>query len=164
MPFRRSRGPAPKMEKHEITWSNLAQDASTEQSITIAQAVDPADKNLSTEVLTGSRITRIYLEFHFSANVITNPKVIHWLVFKSPFGSTIGTASTYNNAGKKFIIQRGMEMLPKDLGTVFKRIISIKVPKRYQRMGDNDFLVFKYISTSSEAINACGIGIYKEIN
>ncbi len=160
----RNRGTPPNLEKHEITWSNLAQDASTEISITLATAVDASSKNLSTEVLVGARITRVYLEFHFSANVITNPKVIHWLLFKSPFGTAVPTASTYNNTSKRFVIQRGMEMLPKDVGTVYKRIISVKIPKRYQRMGDGDFLIFKYISTSAEAINACGIAIYKEIN
>ncbi len=160
----RNRGPPPNIEKHEIVFSNLVQDASSDQSVTIAQAVDASSKNADIEVLTGSRITRIYLEMNVSANVITNPKIVHWFIYKAPFGTTVPAPSTYNQTSKRFIIQRGMEMLPKDLGTVFKRIISIKVPRRYQRMGDNDFLIFKYIATSAEAINICGFFIYKEIN
>ncbi len=161
---RRSRGTPPNIEKHEITFSDLVKDASTDQSITLAQGVDAASKNTSIEVLIGSRITRLYMELNVAAQVITNPKVLHWQIMKVPFGVTVPAASTYNQTSKRFIIQRGMEMLPKDVGTVYKRIISVKIPKRYQRMGDNDFLVFKYVVTSAEAVNVCAFFIYKEIN
>ncbi len=164
MPFRRNRGPPPNIEKHEISFTDLAKDAVLDQSITLAQAVDASSKNLAIEVLVGSRITRLYMELNFAAQDITNPKILHWFVFKSPFGTAIAAPSLYNQNSKRFVIQRGMEMLPKDVGTVFKRILSIKIPKRYQRMGDNDFLVFKYIVTSSELVNVCGFFIYKEIN
>ncbi len=164
MPFRRNRGPPPNIEKHEITFTQLAVDASSEQSVTLATAVDASSKNLANEVLVGSRITRLYVELNIAAQTITNPKVLHWLIFKSPFGATIPPPSSYNNTSKRFIIQRGMEMLPSDVGTVFKRILSIKIPKRYQRMGDGDFLVFKFISTLAETVNVCGFFVYKEIN
>ncbi len=164
MPFRRNRGPPPNIEKHEIVFSDLAKDASADQSITLAQAVDAASKNLAIEVLVGSRITRLYMELNFAAQIITNPKILHWFVFKSPFGTTIPAPTNYNQTSKRFVIQRGMEMLPMDVGTVFKRILSIKIPRRYQRMGDNDFLIFKYIVTSAELVNVCGFFIYKEIN
>ncbi len=164
MVFRRFRGPPPNIEKHELTFSLLATDNSSEVSFTIAQAVDASSKNAANEVLVGSRITRLYMEINVAAETITNPKVFHWLIFKAPFGTTIPAASSYNNTSKRFIIQRGMEMLPSDVGTVYKRIISIKIPKRYQRMGDNDFLIFKHIATSAETINICGFFIYKEIN
>ncbi len=164
MPFRRNRGPPPNIEKHEVVFTDLAIDASTEQSITIAQGVDASSKNTDREVLIGSRITRLYMELNVAAQTITNPKVLHWMIFKSPFGTTLPAPSLYNQTSKRFIIQRGMEMLPKDVGTVFKRILSIKIPKRYQRMGDNDFLVFKYIATLAETINICGFFVYKEIN
>lgn len=164
MPFRRNRGPPPNIEKHEITFSLLAADRSADTSITIATAVDASSKNLPEEVLVGSRITRLYMELNISADIITNPKILHWLIFKSPFGTTIPAPSTYNQTSKRFIIQRGMEMLPKSASTVYKRIISIKIPKRYQRMGDNDFLIFKMIATSAELTNVCAFFIYKEIN
>ncbi len=55
-----------------------------------------------------------------------------------------------------------MEMLPKDASTVFKRIFVVKVPRKFQRMAQNMNIEFRYIATSTEAINACGIAIYKE--
>ncbi len=164
MPFRRNRGPPPNIEKHELTFTSLALDNSADISFTIATAVDASSKNLASEVLVGSRITRLYMELNVSADTITNPKVLHWLIFKSPFGTTIPAPSLYNQTSKRFVIQRGMEMLPKSASTVYKRIISIKIPKRYQRMGDNDFLIFKHIATSAETINICAFFVYKEIN
>ncbi len=164
MVFRRNRGPPPNIEKHELTFTSLALDNAAEISFTLAQAVDASSKNLPNEVLVGSRITRIYMELNVGPETITNPKVFHWMIFKSPFGTTVPAPSLYNQTSKRFIIQRGMEMLPKNTAVVYKRIISIKVPKRYQRMGDNDFLIFKHIATSSETINVCAFFVYKEIN
>ncbi len=150
-------------EKKEITWSNLVQDASSTQTITLFEGVPSADVNTATEVEVGSRVNWIYLEFHFSANVVTNPKVIHWQIIFIPEGMTVGAPSSYNQGNKSYIIKRGMEMLPKDLGTVYKRIFTVKVPKKYQRIAVNTDCVLQYISTSSEAINACGIAIYKAV-
>ncbi len=125
------------------------------------EGVPSADVNLATEVEVGSIVKWIYLEFHFSAQVITNPKVIHWKLQFIPEGMTTLSPSSYNSGAKSYIIKRGMEMLPKDVGTVFKRIMSVKIPRAYQRVKVNTDLVFEYISTSAETINACGIGIYK---
>ena len=164
MPFRKNRGPPPNIEKHEVTFTTLATDFSGDTSVTLAQAVDASSKNLASEVLVGSRITRLYMELNVAAETVTNPKVFHWLIFKAPFGTTIPAPSLYNQTSKRFVIQRGMEMLPTNVSTVYKRIISIKIPKRYQRMGDNDFLIFKGICTSAETINVCAFFVYKEIN
>ncbi len=151
-----------KSDKHELTWSNLAQDASSVQVIVLAKGTDSADKNASTEVEVGAAIRSIYFEFHFSANVITNPKVIHWFVVGKRTGETIGTPSTYYTDERSSIFKRGMEMLVKDTSTVFKRIFVVKVPKKFQRIAKNMNIEFRYIATSAEAINACGIAIYKE--
>ncbi len=153
-----------KSDKHEVTWSNLAQDASTTQGIQLSFAVPSANKDASTEVEVGSHIKAFFLEFHFSANVITNPKVIHWIVIRKPGNLVLlsETPSLYYQRGRKFIIKRGMEMLPKDAGTVYKRLFVVRIPKVYQRQGDGDAFELRYVSTSAEAINACGICIYKE--
>ncbi len=151
-----------KSDKHELTWSNLAQDASSVQVIVLAKGTDSADKNASTEVEVGAAVRSIYFEFHFSANVITNPKVIHWFVVGKRTGETIGTPSTYYTDERSSIFKRGMEMLVKDTSTVFKRIFVVKVPKKFQRIAKNMNIEFRYIATSAEAINACGIAIYKE--
>ncbi len=163
MVFRRRGGAPLKTDKHEITWSNLAQNASAVQAIQLARGTVAADKNLGNEVLIGSKITRIYLEFHFSAETTTNPKVIHWKVEKLDANQTTTTPSTYYQLGRNHILQRGMEMLPSDQSTVFKRIVSVKIPRGFQRMGQDESIHFRYISTSAETINACGIAIYKEI-
>ncbi len=149
-------------DKHENTWSNLAQDAATTQGITLSTAVQPSAKNIATEVAIGSKIYGIYLEFHFSANVVTNPKVIHWKVQVIPPGMTVSVANSYYQTDRAYVIQRGMEMLPKDLGTVYKRVVFVRIPKIYQRQKDGQVISFRYQCSSSEAINACGIAIYKE--
>ncbi len=163
MPFHRSNFLRPvKSDKHELTWSNLAQDASSVQVIVLAKGTDSADKNASTEVEVGAAVRSIYFEFHFSANTITNPKVIHWFIVGKRTGETIGTPSTYYTDERSSIFKRGMEMLVKDTSTVFKRIFVVKVPKKFQRIAKNMNIEFRYIATSAEAINACGIAIYKE--
>ncbi len=163
MPFRSRNFLRPvKSDKHEITWSNLAQDASAVQVIVLAKGTDSADKDASSEVEVGSNVKSIYFEFHFSAEVVTNPKVIHWFVVGKRTGETIGTPSTYYTDERSSIFKRGMEMLPKDLSTVFKRIFVVKVPRKFARMAKNMNIEFRYISTSTQTINACGIAIYKE--
>ncbi len=163
MPFRFRRNQSGTSRKHEQTWSFLVQDAGTKQTVNLAtgtQAADITDAT-STEVKSGAHIKYIYLEFHFSANVITNPKVIHWwLVFK-PLGTSLNNPNQYQLTQRRFIMKRGMEMLPKDLSTVFKRIVVVKIPPKFQRLAISDKLDFEYICSSTEAINACGFAIYR---
>ncbi len=163
MPFFRRRNFNPgKTDKHEITWSNLSQNASAAQAIVLATTVDPADKSSSNEVILGSHVGFLYLEFHFSAETITNAKVIHWTVEIIQPGQTGSTPSSYYQSRRSYIIKRGMEMLPKATSTVFKRIVPVAIPKIYQRMKDLARIEFRYIASSTETINACGIAIYKE--
>ncbi len=149
-------------DKHEITWSNLAQNASVTQGITLSDAVQPSAKNTLTEVAIGSKIYGFYLEFHFSADTLTNPKVIHWKVQVIPPNMTVSVANSYYQTDRAYVIKRGMEMLPKSASTVFKRIIFVAVPKIYQRQKEGQIISFRYQASSTETINACGIAIYKE--
>ncbi len=167
MPYRRSRALALrpiKTDKHEITWSNLAQNASSAISVRTLVGTQSAAKDAADEVETGSHVKSVYFEFHFSAETLTNPKVIHWTINMRPQNvSAAGqTPSLYYQNGRNLILKRGMEMLPKDAGTVYKRIVVVKIPRKYQRIGEADSMNFTYISTSAETINACGIAIYKE--
>ncbi len=147
-------------EKNEQTWSNLAQNAGTQQNIDLAKAVK--DPTADREVAIGATIRAIYFEFHFSAETLTNPKVIHWAVNKVPAGISVGIDPTlYDQTAKRFIFKRGMEMLPKASATVFKRIFVVRIPPRHSRMGDGDLLRFSYKCSSTETINACGIAIFK---
>ncbi len=162
MPFRNRWRAVAKTDKHEITWSNLAQNASTVQSITLSIAVPSADKNAATEVEIGSRISSIYFEFHFSAQVVTNPKVIHWIIIGVKPGETVNSPAVYYQNDRAIIFKRGMEMLPADQATVYKRIFVARVPKKFLRQTAAFQFQLRYISSSTETINACGIAIYKE--
>ncbi len=163
MPFFRKR-PKITSEKHEITWSNLAQNAGTVQNIELVKGVHPATKDgaLASECIIGSNISSIYFEFHFSAQTVTNPKVIHWNVIVSRDLQTNPDPTVYNTPSKAMIIKRGMEMLPADTSTIFKRIFVVRIPRIYQRVRDDMEINFAYQASLTEGINACGIAIYKE--
>ncbi len=165
MAFGRNRfRPIVKTDKHEISWSNLAQNASSTISIVLVTGVATPLADADTEVEIGNHVKSIYFEFHFSPQVITNPKVIHWEVLLRPQGvvPASATPSLYYQNGRNLIIKRGMEMLPANTGTVFKRIFVVRIPKKAMRIAEGDSINFRYISSSAETINACGIAIYKE--
>ncbi len=149
--------------KHEITWSNLGQNASSVQVIDLAIGVEPPDKNLGSEVAIGATVGSIYFEFHFSAETTTSPKVVHWMIGKEPFGTNLGSPASYQTINRRFIFKRGMEMLPSDQSTVFKRIFVVRIPPKFKRIGDNDKIFLRYVCSSTETINACGFAIYKEL-
>ncbi len=139
----------------------LSQDASSDVRTVIVKGVEPSAKNISSEVVLGSQVRTVYFEFHFAAETITTAKVVHWLVAKEPFATAVASPSTYNAPSRRFILKRGMEMLPKDVSTVFKRIIVVRIPPRLRRFGEDDTLVFEFVCSSAETINACGFSIYK---
>ncbi len=163
MPYSRMR-PVIHSEKHEVTWSNLAQNASAIQTINICNPVNPTLKDGPSEVLIGSSVRSLYFEFHFSAQVTTNPKVVHWQVMMERTGQTATSPASYDTVAKSQIFKRGMEMLPSDQSTVFKRILVVRIPKFMQRQKENSDIRFQYIVSSAETINACGFVIYKELN
>ncbi len=148
-------------DKHEITWSNLSQDASGTKTVPLVIGTQPSVTNLASEAKIGSKVTSIFMEFHFSAETITNTKVIHWEIVAANTLQTKPTPSTYYQPTRALVIHRGMEMLPKDVGTVFKRVIVVKIPRVYQRIRDQMTIDLLYICSSAETINACGIAIYK---
>ncbi len=156
-------------EKHEITWSLLGLNASGAQSILIARAVK--QPSTSTEMETGSRLGAIFFETNL--NGVDNSgvvQVVHWAVVKVPSGdgTFIIDPAIYDSNKKRFTFHRGMEMLPEipigSGGTVqTKRIFTVKLPKRFQRMGEDDEVRLVFKSSSASNINFCGIAIYKEI-
>ncbi len=166
MPFRRNLRLRPvHSDKHEVTWSFLATDLGTaKKTIVLAVGVHPADKDGPTEVGIGAKIFGIYLEFNIAAETITNPKVVHWQIAVRPQSGANSSPNVYYQTDRSFIIKRGMEMLPKDVATVFKRIVFVPIPRVYQRMKDTMDIVFQLQASSTEAINFCGFGIYKEFD
>ncbi len=151
-------------QKHENTWSFLAQNASSQKNIDIVKATDRGviDTANPAEVAIGSKIKWIYFEFHFSAEVTGNTNVVHWKIEIQKAGSAATDPNTYNQIDKSFIIKRGMEMLPKAVSTVFKRIFVVKIPRNYQRQSAGMLIKFRYITSSTDTINTCGVTIFKE--
>ncbi len=152
--------------KHENTWSFLGQNASTAQFVTLIEAVEnPVSAN---EVDIGSIVKSIFFESNL--NGVDNSgavQIFHWYIMKNPAGGATPAPTTYQSDQKKFILKRGMEMLPEiplgSGGTVqTKRIFALKLPPRLRRFDDGDKLLLGYQSTSASGVNYCGISIYKE--
>ncbi len=148
-----------KSEKTEITSSNLAINNATDLTVVLAEGVQaPAT---TSEVEIGNTIKSVFFELNIAAETITNPKVVHWAVRKLPFGTAIQNPSVYDGAAKRFTLHRGMEMLPKDVSTVFKRVFVVRIPPRLRRIGDGDKLVIIFRTSSSETVNICFFAIYR---
>ncbi len=163
MSFRRRRYAPIKSDKHENTWSNLSQDASSTINIELVRPVASADKNTAIEVEIGSKVRAIYFEFQFSAETITNTKIVHWRVAVARTGQTESAPNTYYQIDRSQVLKRGMEMLPKSVNTIIKRVFLVLIPPTYQRMRANQGIFFQYIVSSAETINSCGFTVYKEL-
>ncbi len=110
-----------KSEKEEINFSNLSVNASTVQTIEVAKAIDSPVNPGAVEI--GDTIKWIFFEINFSAETVTSTKIIHWRVYKNPADAVnFGSPNTYDITLKRKILKRGMEMVPKDVSTVIKRI------------------------------------------
>ncbi len=151
-----------KSQKHEVTWSNLSQNASTVQKIPVIKGVEPGDATNATDAVIGNNVRSVYFEFHFNEQETGGVNVIHWAFVKEPFSSNISNPNVYNQTDKRFIMKRGMEMLPPNVSTVFKRVFVVKIPRVYNRVGDTDQYTFQYIASTTQQINACGFAIWKE--
>ncbi len=160
MAFRRGLSLRPvKSEKEELTTSLLAGDRSTNLVIILAAAVD--SPTIAGQVEIGDTVKSIFIEFNVAAQTTTNPKVFHWLVEKLPSGGTSSVPSVYDAATKSQILHRGMEMLPSDTSTVFKRVFVVRIPPRLRRMQDGSQITLNIIASSAETVNFCMIAIYK---
>ncbi len=157
-----------KSEKHETTWSNLGENASTVKNVILifTPAGEPTTGN---QVEVGSTVRSIFLETNL--NGVDNSgsvQVFHWCIYKNPAGDfAVIDPSVYDQKHKRFILKRGMEMLPEiplgSGGTVqTKRVFVLRIPPRMSRWGEDDTLVLSYKSSSASNINFCGIAIFKE--
>ncbi len=162
MPFRRSLANV-KTDKHEITWSNLSTNPATGITVDLISVVDVGSKSNNIEVAVGAHVKWIYVEFNVAAEDVTNANVFHWEIYVQRADQTITNPTFYYQDNRSQIIKRGMEMLPKDVSTVFKRIFVVKIPKMYQRMKQGSKIVLEARGTSASLVNFCGIAIYKEI-
>ncbi len=163
MVFRRRNLQPIKTDKHEITFSHLGTDFGTGTIIVpLVIGVPSADKNTATECEIGSRVNAIYVEMNIAAETVTNAKILHWSIQGGPEGTTLENPSLYYQGNRAAIIKRGMEMLPKDVGTVYKRVFLVIIPKKFRRITENGFISLLFRGSSTESLNVCGIAIYKE--
>lgn len=152
--------------KHEINWSNLGENASTDKFVTLIEAIESPVTARDIDI--GSVVKSIYVEFN--VNGVDNSGVVqvfHWSIMKIPAGLSRPAANVYQSDQKKFVLKRGMEMLPEiplgSGGTVqTKRIFVVKIPPRLRRFDDGDTFTLSYISSSTSGINFCGIAVFKE--
>lgn len=165
--FRRSLALRPVVSlKHENTWSNLAQNASG--GITIDQIVGQESPVGAPDVDIASIVKSIFFEFNLvGVDNSPNAQVFHWMIVKNPGKLISFDAILYNQDNKKFILKRGMEMLPEvplDAAPTIqiKRQFVLKLPPRLRRFDDNDALQLVYKTSSASTINFCGISIFKE--
>ncbi len=148
-----------KSEKEEVSFSNLIQNASTTKTVDIITATDSPTTAGQVEI--GDTVNSIFCELNFSAENITNTKIIHWMILKLRTGQVIATPSAYDPTIKRQILKRGMEMLPKDVGTTIKRVFVIKLPRSIKNFQDGDKLQFGYVATATDTINTCGFFIFR---
>ncbi len=157
MPFSRRNRPSLKTKKIETTVTLLATDISATQELTLVSAVN--DPTGDTDVNIGSKIRWVYIEFNFAQEAITNPIKLEWQVTKNPGNLITMNPQLYSQSYRKFIFKRGMEMIPKDLSTVFKRIITVRIPPRYRRMDEADQLQFQFRTSAAQLTNFCCFAI-----
>ncbi len=149
-------------EKQEITWSNLSQNASTTQNIPIITTVE--NPSSAGQLNIGATVKAVFFEFNIAAEAAAVATVVNWIIEKLPSLGTGNDPSIFDAVNKKQILKRGMEMLPKDVSTVFKRVFVLRIPPRLRRFADGDQLNFRYKASSAGLINNCGIAIYKGFN
>ncbi len=156
MPFRRSLQLRPvKTEKTEITWSDLSADYGTANvNKTIAT---PGTNNMEV----GDTVRWVYFELNIAAEEITTANVVHWSVIKLRTGQSVPAGTTYDNAIKSQVLKRGMEMLPKDVATVYKRVFVVRLPRSIRRFRDGDSLVLSFRATLTLDVNSCGFAIFR---
>ncbi len=149
--------------KHEVSFSQLAEDASSVKTVTVLQGVEVAAADAGIEVPVGRTVKSVYCEINLSAETTTEVKVVHWQFIGQKVGETIALPSTYYQTNRAGILKRGMEMLVRDQSTLIKRIFVVRIPKKFQRITANTLIRFQYISTSANTQNFCGIFIFKAL-
>ncbi len=152
--YRRSSRPTLKTKKLETTQTQLITNLGAGvQTLVLAAAPEPVASSIDVPV--GSKLRWTQVEFNLSPENIASPKTFHWMIVKNPGNNLVITPTTYGADTRKFVFQRGLEMLPSNTSFLVKRIINVRIPPRYRRMDENDELQFLYLASSTEAMNFC---------
>ncbi len=149
-------------KKVETDVSQLATNFNASTAIVTYKGVE--NPTVDTDVKVGGHIKWLFIELNFSAEVITTTKMVHWGVVKNPGGAFNPNIELYNQNNRKFIFKRGKEMLPKNVNTIVKRIVTVRIPRKYSRFDIDDELTVEIACSSTEQINVCGIIITKIFN
>ncbi len=112
------------------------------------------------QISPGTIVKSAYVEINIAAETITNPKIFHWQLHKNPTAALTFTPTAYNQDTKSWIIKRGMEMLPKNVSTVYKRVFAVRIPGKMRRASEGDIYNLRVQASSTETINFCGFVIW----
>ncbi len=151
--------------KHVVQFSIASLLSGNVRENPIAVAVAPQDVNLPTEVVEGSTIKAVYLEYWYIGDGATTSELVTAVV-KQPAGRVAMTAGemqaihTYDNKKNIFEIHQGL------LGKVGTNPVNvfrhwIKIPKGKQRFGLGDSIAVNSFAGGSDFF-LCGFATFKE--
>ncbi len=151
--------------KHIITLTPNTATVGTLNNLVIATAVVSPDANNSGEVVEGSVIKAVYLEFWATGDDAAQGSCAAFFE-KSPSGLTLMTnaqsLAPFSYPNKKNIFHSFQGLMPSNTQNPMNIIKGwIKIPKGKQRMGLGDRLVYSH-SGITDGTTICGIVIYKE--
>ncbi len=153
--------------KHYVQFSNAATPDGAIRGIIVVDAVVASAVNLSSEVLEGSIVKAVFVEWWLKGNSANGGTTQFTLTLeKVPAGATsistgeLANLMTYPN--KKNILYTSQGVLG-DLETQAVPFIRgwFKVPKGKQRFGLGDRLILSLLPVGS-TLNNCGFSTYKE--
>ncbi len=141
--------------------------AGTASLTPLITAVDAPTLSGVNEVVTGSKVSSIYLHVEVSHTSGTGRPNIYMAIMKNP-GAAISTGSAINSLGdsdtKRFFIHQEMIMMSGDAGNGLPRPLFngvIRIPRGYQRFGPDDDLQCIILSPNVAA-EFCLQAHYKE--
>lgn len=168
--FRKRRMVAPiNSRKHFVSRPVALVAAAAIANIPIVTSVVASAVNLVNEVIEGSVVKAIWVEMWIISNAAANTSSFTITLEKVPAGATQMTVAQAVNLmvypNKKNILYTtqgivsanaaGAQVVP-----VLRQFFAI--PKGKQRMGLGDEIILNIFATGGEALNTCGMFIYKE--
>ncbi len=150
--------------KHVVDSQN-ATAAGTQASFNLIVSNDSPGLANTAQVLTGSRVSSIFLTVEVVATTSAALSNVYMIIFKNPGGnlSTPAANTVGANDDKRYVIHQEMIMMQQQTNsnprTLFKGVI--RIPRGYQRAGPNDVLLVALLAPGVN-INFCIQGHYKE--
>ncbi len=152
-------------QKHVIQNSLFAIAGGALTTVTIVNAVNVVNKNLSSEVEQGSIIKAVYVEYWLTGDDAVQGTAIVTLEKLSAAATTMtaaqsGALDSYPN--KKNVLFTFMGLTPPNTQYPMVAVKGwIKIPRGKQRFGLDDKLLINFHG-QSDGLQVCGFSIYKE--